>query len=78
MNIPLITLFSEKDNQSLDPVSVWGSLFSLVGVGLEVWMVVIQRSPFDLMAYAGGVGVLISTIAGGKALRSISKSESGT
>lgn len=70
-------LFTERDNVTLDPVAVWGAVAFVHGLGLQVFTVAYQHAAFDLVTFGTGMAALIGVIAGGKAVRAATKSETG-
>ena len=73
----LLTLFTEKDNTTLDPVAIWGHLFGLAGVGIQIFTVVAQKAAFDIGQFFTASGILIASIGAAKSARALSKSETG-
>jgi len=73
----LSELFTERDNATLDPVAVWGAVAFNGGIGLQAYTIIAQHATFDMVAFGTGAAALVGVIAGGKAVRSATKSETG-
>ncbi|CAB4122758.1 hypothetical protein UFOVP28_40 [uncultured Caudovirales phage] len=74
----ILSLFTEKDNLTLDPVAIWGHLFGISSIGIELWVVVVEKASFDITQFLTAAGILIASIGAAKSARAITKSETGT
>lgn len=54
----LLELITGDDNMTLEPAYVWWAVVIIVGLGLEIYCVIVGKA-FDLQAYGIGAGVLM-------------------
>ena len=63
----LLFLFTEKDNQTLCPLRVFGIPFAIilsnVFIGLSVYNVVALRQPFDYVSFGTGAGLIWGSVS---------------
>lgn len=55
----LLEAITGEDNQTIEPAYLWWALSVTVGLGLEIYCVVVGK-PFDLQQYGIGVGALLA------------------
>lgn len=56
-------LFTETDNETYDITKILATASVFTGLGLSVYAVVINRNPFDMVAFGTGIGLLFSGTA---------------
>jgi uncharacterized membrane protein len=56
----LMQLVTGDDNATLEPAYAFSALAILIGLGLEVYSVLVPGHPFDIQAYGIGAGSLLT------------------
>ena len=58
----LCDVFTEPNNHTICPVRILGVAGTAQGLALTVYTVVVHRAPFDIVAYGGGMGIMLAAL----------------